>query len=416
MNDIYLRSIKVEGTVVRYKFTSTGWMSQLLTTDTMYIDYGREIEGVPQSVLAIPFVSSLIALCWLTDATMWVKELDRTFYDAVKELKRAYQELYPYCPLKGKLVSAYVCSNELKPAGTSQALLLFSGGLDAHVSYIRHRELEPVLCNIQGWLPAPDDTSQAQLADFKDTREFARDRGLDALAVKSNFALLVDVGGFRKTLQRKLRDSWWHGFSHSMSFIGIAIPQAYRLGIQKIIIASSFYLGNDGKCASYPTTDNEFKFCSQGNTLHDGFELNRQEKVRELVLYQKRFNKSYPIRVCSFNDINCRVCPKCFRTVLEIIAEGGDPSMFGFELPPDKVKFYTDYIKEHHIEFGINREASLHWPDIKARMRENIDNIPDKRFVDWFMSTDFVGKRRRAVLRYRIKNFIPLVIRRLRGR
>ena len=63
-----------------------------------------------------------------------------------------------------------------------------------------------------------------------------------------------------------------------MSFISIAMPLAYIYGAKNIYIASSFAIGNPGKCASYATTDIEFKFATDGGCIHDAFDMSRQKK------------------------------------------------------------------------------------------------------------------------------------------
>ena len=414
MGDILLKKIIVKGNIVRYRFTVSNNLKKFFTTDEMFVSYNQDVSQIPESILAIPFVGSVIAMAWLTDSTLWVKEIDQAYYDCIKSLKVAYQELYPHYPLKGQFVSAYIKTNKLENSTSdSKALLLFSGGIDAHTTYVRHRDKNPILCNIQGWLRSPDDESAAQKADFRDVADFAERNNNAVSLIKSNFATLIDADYFRKKIGRELKGSWWHEFQHSMSFISIGIPVAYSYGIDLILIASSFYLGSHGKCASYPSTDNEFRYADKGHIVHDGFELNRQDKVSIIVRHQEESGQSYPIRVCSFNDHNCCVCPKCFRSIMGIIAEGGAIEDFGFYITGEKVNFYKEYIKNHYIEFGIAREAKYHWPDIKKRIAENRDRIKEPELVNWFLKTDFVRDRKRAVLKYRIKNLVPLIIKKL---
>lgn len=413
--NIILQDIIIDRETVRYKFSVSAGLRPYFTTDEMYVRYDRDVSCVPPSIMAIPFVSSVIALTWLTDSILWVNEIDETFYNSIKELKRAYQELYSYYPLGGRFVAAYRRSNAVEDSASSQALLLFSGGIDAHTSYIRNINKQLLLCNIQGWLHTPDADSEAQKADFRDVEHFAEMHSNECSLIKSNFALLVDARYFAKHITPRLHDSWWHGFQHSMAFIAIAIPIAYIKGICEILIASSHSIGGKGVCASYPTTDTEFRFAKNGYTTHDGFELTRQDKVRLLVEHQKKTGKAYPIRVCSFNDHNCCVCPKCFRSIMGIIAEGGEIEKFGFNIDGNKKSFFENYIRHHYIEFGIDREAALFWPEIRQRMRQNYEQITEKELVDWFCSTDFVKQRKEAVLKYRITNFFPLLIKKFKS-
>lgn len=411
-NGILLKSLEINGDTVIFDFDVSSHLSKFFTTHKMFVKYDRSVEDVPKSILVIPFVGSLIALTWLTDSVMWVKEIDDTFYRALKEIKLAYQELYPHYRLGGRFVSAYRKRNQIMCNDANSSVLLFSGGIDAHTSYINNMSKDLLLCNIQGWLDDPQASSKAQEEDFRNITNFGECQNVPIGLIKSNFAKIVDVKAFRK-IEKKLHGNWWYKFQHSMAFISISIPLAYMSGRGEIIIASSYYLGSDGICASYPTTDTEFKFATSGYTIHDGFEYTRQQKLTRLVNYQQGTGQPYPISVCSFNDHNCGVCPKCFRTIMGIIAEGGDISKFGFERRGNLKEFYSAYIKNNYIKFGVNDEAALFWPDIKKRISENYAEIEEKEFVDWFCKTDFVTDRKRAVFKYRVNKFLPLIIKRI---
>lgn len=99
-----------------------------------------------------------------------------------------------------------------------------------------------------------------------------------------------------------------------------------------------------------------------------------------------------------------------------IIAEGGKIEDFGFNIQGNKKEFYKEYIKKHYIEFGIAREAKYHWPDIKKRIAENRNAIKEQELVDWFLTTDFVGDRKKAVLKYRLTNFPRLFLKKIRSK
>lgn len=413
MDDIILKETIVNGGKVEFNYEVRGTLKKYFTTNNMYVEYGISVEHVPKAVLNICFVASVLPLMWLTDTTMWVNEIDRTFYDCIYRLKNAYQELYPNYLLKGRFVAANPtnCEYEIK----RECLLLFSGGIDAHVSYLRNKHYNPLLCNIQGWYDDPDTTKiKAANADYKDISIFSKHEKVDFEFVKSNFATLVNNIEFRKNIGSKLGDSWWHGFQHSMSFISIAMPLAYIYGVKNIYIASSFAIGKIGKCASYATTDIEFKFAKNGGCIHDAFDMSRQEKVQYLVEFQRKSGKSYPIRVCSFNDKNCCECEKCFRTILEIVAEGGDIHDFGFDIDKPLKEYWEHVFARKIYGFGVEGESKKHWPDSIKRMKENYENIEEREFIDWFLTYDFVGERKKALRKYYKKNFLKIIKRKLK--
>lgn len=413
LNNLILKEIIVNRNSVKYKFSFSGEIASLFTADEMFVEYDQDVSDIPVSILTIPFVGSLIALTWLTDTVFWVKEIDETFYQSLRNLKIAYQELYPQCGLKGRFVSAKVVENHYAP-DSNKDLLLFSGGVDAMTSYLRNIDKNLLLCNIQGWFKDENSKDAVAEKEFRLVSDFSELHKRQAILTKSNFATLVNEHAFYKTIGRVLKDSWWHGFSHSMSFISIAIPIAYKNNCKNILIASSFTIGDSRVCASYATTDIEFNFCSSGKTVHDGFELSRQDKLKVIVDHQKHNNHIFPLKVCSFKEANCCHCEKCFRTITGIVAEGGDPKDFGFDIKGNILNYFEEYFAHNLQFFGIKNESISHWPHIKERMISNMDNIRFKDFAQWFLTYDFVKARRKALRNYYSKNFFSILRRKMR--
>lgn len=407
-NDIILHETIVEGNRVTFQFEPRGTIKEYFTTNTMFLEYDKPMTDVPVSILNIAFVSSIIPLIWLTDTTLWVYDIDRTYYEALLRIKSAYQDLYSQCKLGGIFVPARVTVNTYTPE--RESLLLFGGGVDAHTTFLRIKETSPVICHIQGWFDSISECSERTAEkECGDIMLFANSNSLPFAYVKSNFATLVDSKKFALTIGKRIGDSWWHGFQHSMSFISIAMPLCYLYKVRNVYIGSSFSVGHAGFCSSYATTDIEFRFATVGGCIHDAFDVSRQEKVSLLVDYQKRMNKPYPICVCSFNQKNCCACEKCFRTVLEITAAGGDPHNFGFDIHGNLKPFYQNVMAERIALYDVKGESKKHWPDIKERMRENYQNIEEKDFVDWFLNYDFMAQRKKALRQYYRKNFFSIL-------
>ncbi len=409
-NDILLKKMIVSNNRVMYYFDVRGDLKRFFNRNTMYVEYDFCVENIPEGILVAPFVANMLPIIWLTNGVLWLQEIDRTLYDSLPRLREAYQDLYENVLLNGRVISARLpeYTYEIK----RESLLLFSGGLDAHVSYLRIKESNPVLCNIQGWYPNGLGVQSAE-ADYKDISNFALRHNLNNTFVKSDFATLIDNDYFERRFRKKINDSLWHGFQHSMCFITIAIPIAWLYGIKKIYIASSFSLRSNGQCASYATTDVEFKFAMYGRCVHDAFEMSRQEKVHYLVEEQKKIGTDYPIRVCSFNDHNCCICDKCIRTILELIAENAELPKFGFKIHYPLKAFFIENVLPNIIKLDIAGESIKHWPDIKKRMKENYENIQDKEFIDWFLTFDFKKARQHALWNYYYMNFFNILKRKI---
>ena len=413
MDSVILKDIKVSGNHVDYHFEATGILKPYFSTDTMFIEYQEDISMVPKSILAAPFVANIIPLVWATNTILWVKELDHTFYDSLIRVYYAYQRMYQHFPLKGDIFPGKFIDNHLDVK--RESLLLFSGGLDANCTYVRIRDTKPLLFNIQGWYKSLTDLDEAADADIRDVNNFAKREGTDSSSAKSNFAVVVKRMEWEKKIRPQFGDSWWHGFNHSMAFITIAMPLAYKHGIKNIYIASSVPMGEYATCASHITTDSEFRFAGVGGCIHDGAELVRQEKVQTVVAYQKTTGKPYPMCVCSFKGHNCCECEKCFRTVLGLTAEAVDARDFGFYIDKPLKEHWEDVMSRRAGLMSFKSDRKVHWPHIISRMKTNYDkmNQEQKDFVDWFLDFDFDKAKREGLRKHYRKNFFKILKRKL---
>lgn len=413
MDNIILKTITTKGNFVVYKFTVSEKIKKFFNSDELWIEYDEEINNIPESILTIPFVSIMLPIMWVTDSVLWVNELDYTFYRSTFYLQQSYQNLFRNQSLLGRLVSSYLVHNNINNSDNS--IVLFSGGVDAHTTYIRNKNRITRLVNIQGFYHDINEENQAADADKKDISEFANTERRYFSFIKSNFAVLINTQAY-KPYAKKTGDSLWHGFQHSMAFISISIPLAYKHQCSQILIASSFTVGDSRFCASYPTTDNEFSFATNGITIHDGFDLSRQDKIKIIVDYQKQTEKPYPIRVCSFNDHNCCECEKCFRTILGLIAEGADITNFGFTFNESTLTQHWQNVIARKVGLmGLKNESLSHWPHIIKRMKENYNKLDQeqKEFVDWFLTFNFKKAQEIGRFNYYRHNFFSILKRKL---
>lgn len=415
MDSIILEKITVEGNrKVVYDFSCDESLSPYFKTKRMFIEYPLDISSVPDSILTIPFIASILGISWLENCNIYVPELDETYYYSLRETRAAYQDMYYDAQLRGRVVPCKIIKNELPESNNS--ILLFGGGVDAHCSFIRNQSKVAHIINIQGWQHIPEDVDSAAEADREHCEEFAQRMNIDFIYVTSNFASFINSQYFEKRYKSTLHDGWWHGIQHSMAFIAISIVVAYKLGISNLIIASSCTTGRKRPCGSFITTDTSFRFAGNGRVEHDAFELNRQQKMKVIVDYQKQSGVPYPLKVCSFNDKNCCECEKCFRTILEIVAEGGYVRDFGFNIDGSLTEYFKDVMSRRLALWGVDFELNIYWKDSIQRMNENMSQIKDKEFVDWVSNYDFLSMKKKALRKYYKENFFKILHRKLKNR
>ena len=411
MNRISLQRILVDNNTVKYKYSVNDHLKKYFFTDMMFLHYDQDITNVPLSILTIPFVNIMAGLSWLTDAMIFVDEIDESFYNAYKQIKNAYSELHNKLFFGGILVPSVIKKNRIEE--NNKCLLLFGGGVDCHTSYLRNKSCIPAVVNIYGWKESELGESNIDNSDKRMTECFAHQFGIDSYHVSSNFASQFNLDRIDKELCRKLQTTYWYGFLHSMAFLSISVPIMWQQGWSNLMIAASFTKNRtDVHCGSFITTDTEFKFATCGRTIHDGFELSRQQKVLYLVDFQKTINKPYMIQACSFNDHNCCICEKCFRTIVELIAEGANPRDFGFMIDGSVTEHWKSILYRNIGLWDIKKES--HYYELaRERMKDNYSNIDDKEFVDWFLSFDFNKAKREGLMRYYTENFFSILKRKL---
>ena len=401
MGTITLKEISVQNTSVQYIFDVSDDLKIFFSDHPFIIEYPVSIESVPFSVLAIPFVSNVLPIVWVTDSQLILPELDKIFFDSIPEFKKGYINMYPNCSFKGKIIV-----DNVRPSDSAnlsdRCALFFSGGVDSVDKFIRHIKENIDFISIwgsdfdyynkRGW-------EQAQKAISQIADSFS----VKAYVIHSSFRLFDREDILTNNYQKQLNDNWWHGVKHSIGLIGHAAPLAYLLGYSKIYIAASFCTTDQNvRCASYPTIDNFVRF-SVCQVIHDGFECNRQEKIHNIVIYHNNNKEKYlPLHVCweTQTGENCCKCEKCYRTIAALIVEGADPADLGF-------KNYELYIDEMR-NVALSRIA-IHWPYIYKKANTNIVELKhhkDWKNIKWLLFLDFNNPSKyKQSLMFKLRHF-----------
>ena len=148
---VILNDIKVNKNRIDYDYVKDDKLNIYFDDNfPFYIEYLTDIsfEDVPRSILAVPFVTNLLPLCWLADFIIEVDELDETFYNSINEIKKGFNLIYSDVKLGGDVVVKELVKNEYKTS--DKTTCLFSGGLDATLTFLQHRNENPVLINVWG--------------------------------------------------------------------------------------------------------------------------------------------------------------------------------------------------------------------------------------------------------------------------
>lgn len=326
---------------------------------------------VPGSIAAVPAVANLIPFAWVFDCVLQIETLDRSFYEAIPKIKQGYIDMLPRLSLGGKLKVGNLVDNNIEACG--RPLLLFSGGVDAWCTLVRHVDERPCLVSVWGADIRSDNAEGWNQVDSH-SRTVADSLGITYSYVRSNLREMIDYQSLEMSSELvSAQYKWWHDLQHGIGLLSLTAPLAYATGAPRTYIASTFFEGDKGKytCASDPTIDNMFA-AGPMDGCHDGYELTRQDKIETIVSYAQRRGERIEPRVCFHvqSGRNCCRCEKCGRTILGIYAAGADPHDFGFRYSPTELSLLSFRMRRFY------RMKIAHYRYIQQDALGHRDNIP----------------------------------------
>lgn len=385
MERIQINNVIISNKTITIGYTISDGLLKYFTEPYLFVTkYSQNLNNLPKSIAVIPFICNILPIAWLCNSEIVLDEIDLDFYNSINSFKKGYIQMYPMFVFQGKISVQKTIRNA--PAFNNKSACFFSGGVDAFATLIAHFPEKPELISLHG--------SDIDLNDTEGWKNFelilAETKKLFDLPQKtitSNFRKVLNENELNKLVTLS-RDGWWHGFQHGIGLIGHAAPLAFLNGYKKIYIASSYTIREKGiiTCASDPSIDNYVKFCST-EIIHDQYEYSRQEKVKHICDYIAQKNISLPLHVCweSKGGKNCCHCEKCYRTIMEIIAEKGDPQKFNFHLNSN---FFILLKKDILKKIYMPPHIIVLWKDIQSRLKHQKE-LNCNAEIEWLKKFDF---------------------------
>lgn len=409
MNTIELLKIEKRGNTIRFDFRYSEELKCYFTGVDFCITYPENIEQVPDGVLAIPFTTNTLQIAWLANCELIIPELDRDFYESIPNFLEGFKDMYPEAAFAGKLTVGKVVT--CRPEKSGESASLFSGGLDATATLLRHIDERPHLISIWGSDVAYDNEAGWKVVE-QGLRETAGQYGLPLAVIRSRFREFDDAVKLTEDFREVLQTTWWYGVKHGIGLIGHAAPYAWLHGINVTYIASSNCI-DDGKvrCASDPSIDSNVAYCGS-KVWHDAYDMDRMAKINYVVgYYRKHPETPIKVHVCWASDTgeNCCRCEKCCRTMTGFLIAGEDPQKFGFLHGEDAIDRIYQYIALRYE----NLAAYTSWQFMQKDLRKKWDSLaylPYRDKLKWMLDFDFAHpeenecrKKYRATWRYKQK-------------
>lgn len=330
--------------------------------------------------------------------------MDKDLFESLNTVQKVFQAFYPTQKWTGKLVPRKLVDNSKKNKKSDTISVLFSHGLDAVYTSFHNRDKKQVLITIGG-----GDINLFRKSMWenvqKQCKNYAQKNGHTNAFVKSNFMT------FRKykhlnSLSPEIKN-WFGETSQSLSYTGLAAPIAYLNGSPQLLIASTRTSDFPYPYGTHPIIDNNIAY--GGITIdHDGPEVNRLDKIREIATIAKTHNLEKPmLRVCWGKDLNggnCNTCEKCLRTIVELLVENQIPEDYGFKISLDEAIKHAR--KKSPGTDKLKPGLVWHWSCIKHAAQQTlahnqaITNGNLKEFLVWISNLDLNKYKKEATNRF----------------
>ncbi len=302
----------------------------------------------------------------------------------IESLKKAREFFYGWFSKKWSFAGKIKATPVKNTGSASREGVLYSGGLDALTTYIRHKDKKPILFSFLG-ADIPLDQTKLVDACKRSFREFAANEGLDLCCIESDLFTLMKPGDIAHWTS-----NWWGEASHAMVLGALTAPYSYK-ELGKLWIASSHVAGTlDYGWGSDGHLDNNLRWGS--TCLENDFEhANRMQKIQ--------FFKAHPeyhryLRVCftwwhlNGDEINCSRCEKCYRTMCELILNQIDPAGCNLVITDNtyadiRIALEKSYV--YYSFFGGVPAALVFWREIRdlGKAGEAMERHGSRDFFKW---------------------------------
>jgi len=370
----------------------------------LYINYGFQVEGIPESVLSIPVLGFLVPVAWAVGASVTAGDVDSRFLASLQKVGEIMGEMYRTASISADIHCSAV--DTPWPADGGRDCLLYSGGVDSTCSLLRNLGPNLALASIRGTPDLRLWEGQFWERTERNLQPFLKSIGLERQVIETNAIDVVNLGSLDDTLNGVFTHGWWENLSHGLTLLSLCAPFTYVGKIKRMMIASSYSEATSEPWGSTPASDRSVGW---GNvtTIHDSFDLPRVEKIKRILApYMVEHPGIVQLRVCTgkrekrlaSGTLNCGVCPKCVRTILTLLYAGTDPAECGFP-PPNFAEIKKGLISGRLISSTAYSIGTIH-ASRNPPYKELLARYPAYGgFLNWFYDWAIhAGPRRKGAL------------------
>lgn len=401
MAELVIDEVWAEGSTVRSSISAPPACRQFFTDEDFFVEYDVDLAGVPEALLAVPVLAQVAPVAWAVGADVRVPVVDRRFLDSLGTVEGVLREMYPTFVSGGTVAADDVAGPTEAPRDPASVGMLFTGGVDSLATYVRHRDEDPVLVNVQGWVVGIDERDQWEHTKRR-IEAYGRRFGVDARFVRSNMLSFLDRTRLTVEFDHLHDGGWYSAVGGGLGLLGLCAPMTAALDMGRLYIAATHWEGFpappvvdhwDGAAmpwGSHPDIDDSVAWGST-TLVHDGFDLTRQERIGVIADYIEAVDDGLPVRSCADSATagNCSSCEKCLRTALGLALEGVDPNRHGFEL--DRAAFSEALARIRAGDWLDDDHHAVYWEELRRRAAARSDYPVDgaSEFVGGLRAVDF---------------------------
>lgn len=390
---VILKNVQAQGNKLITNIEVSPEIARFFLEDTFFAEYNVNLENIPESILSIPALSTILTVAWAVGADVYIDEIDETYLHAMTKVKEQLKQWYPQLSFSTTIRAEKVVGNQFNNRGHG---LLFSGGVDSLFSCARHRDKHPTLISICGGdIPYYADRFWAKVENW--LLNFASDEKLAIQFIKANMREVIN----RKYLESKFGiDTWWGSICHGLMLLSLCAPLTNEQ-IGTITIAATHTCDFNHPWGSHPLLDPRVSW-SDVEIVHDGYDFSRQKKLRYLINECPTYLKY--LRVCYLQHLsyNCGHCEKCLRTITGLLLENKDLRDCNFKTDKNILHLVKDCFSRRVLSLGESERFS--WKDIQNNIPPQLQDgdYGQKNFFAWFKEVDLTNyrKSRLAALMY----------------
>ncbi len=371
-----------------------GFKKKFLKSD-FYAIYDQELDlsKLDNSLNALPFVSNVISIIWISGRTYYIDSLDQEFHESLKTVKEVFRRMYPKTKWDGELIPRKLVKNTYphrpQRGEKERTALLFSGGLDSITSSLFHKEKKQLLITVNGHWDLPLWDKHLLKERKKDLLAWGAQYGHENSFIDSNY---YDF------LNRQVLDTYspeitsWRIFCvEGIGWAGLAAPLMTLKGYPVLLHGSTITWEYNFPACANPFIDDNISFGGM-HLKHDQFDRSRLEKCEYIAHLCSKEGIERPfIRVCEEKTVkNCSACQKCIRTIIELVIANENPRDYGFTCDIEKVLKDSKKFMEHH---GTGSTTVWHFMHIQKRLQEKRargEAIPES--LEWLLTANLKKK------------------------